>query len=294
MIVKKRIVSLLLSFCLVMTILTIRVDATEIFEYAIVPSTTTPSIGGEFDVVISLTNYSSLDAEIRALQINVTVDTSVFEIVSHSTMINDDSAASNKTSYLSNKKQIRLVYAKMTGTMDKTVSDVMKCRLKVKDDLVGEGSVSLPITFKIGTLSENITLEESLTINYKEASSSTVSVDVSWGSMEFVYNDGTWDKETHKWIDSGWEPLSEDSNLVMVKNTGDTSINIKIIYTPLDTYKELSGIFVDSSNNKINSLIYLEADGSEKQYWLKLLGTTANRWAEESATIGNVTLLIKE
>ena len=291
---KKRILSLLLAFCLIMPTFVRSVSATETFEYAIVPSATTPLIGGEFDVVISLTNYSSLVAEIRALQINVTVDTSVFEIVSHSTMINDDSAASDKTSFLSNKKQIRLVYAKMTGTMDKSISEVMKFRLKVKDDLVGDGSASLPITFKIGTLSENITLEDSLTINYKDAASSTVSVEVSWGSMEFVYNDGTWDKETHKWIDSGWKPLSEDSNLVTVKNTGDTSINIEIIYTPLDTYKELSGIFVDSSNNKINSLIYLEADGSEKQYWLKLLGTTANRWTEESATIGNVTLLIEE
>ena len=107
---KKRILSLLLAFCLIMSTFVRSVSATETFEYAIVPSTTTPLIGGEFDVVISLTNYSSLVAEIRALQINVTVDTSVFEIVSHSTMINDDSAASDKTSFLSNKKQIILVH----------------------------------------------------------------------------------------------------------------------------------------------------------------------------------------
>lgn len=167
---KNRILSLLLALCLMVLALPMSVEAAETFTYKVSATTTTPSIGSEFEVVISLTNYDSLDAEIRGLQIDVTnIDTSVFEIVSHSTMISDTSAASNKTSYSSSKNYIRLVYLQLAGSMDKSVTDVMKFRLKVKSDLTEGGSITLPITLKIGTMSENITLNDSLTINYQEA-----------------------------------------------------------------------------------------------------------------------------
>ena len=91
---KNRILSLLLALCLMVLALPMSVVAAETFTYKVSATTTTPSIGSEFEVVISLTNYNSLDAEIRGLQIDVTnIDTSVFEIVSHSTMISDASAA---------------------------------------------------------------------------------------------------------------------------------------------------------------------------------------------------------
>lgn len=292
---KNRILSLLLALCLMVLALPMSVVAAETFTYKVSATTTTPSIGSEFEVVISLTNYDSLDAEIRGLQIDVTnIDTSVFEIVSHSTMISDASAASNKTSYSSSKNYIRLVYLQLAGSMDKSVTDVMKFRLKVKSDLTEGGSITLPITLKIGTMSENITLTDSLTINYQQASSSTVSVEVSWGSMEFTYDDGTWDDEKHKWVNNGWKPSTTDSNLITVKNTGSTDVKMELSYNPLSSYNGLSGTFVDSSNTELGSLISLDANGTEQKYWFNISGTTETRWTDNYITVGTITLTITE
>lgn len=292
---KKRILSLLLALCLMALVLPTSVFAAETFTYKVSATTTTPSIGSEFEVVISLTNYDSVDAEIRGLQIDVTnIDTSVFEIVSHSTMINDTSAASNKTSYSSSKNYIRLVYLQLAGSMDKSVTDVMKFRLKVKSDLTEDGSITLPISLKIGTMSENITLTDSLTINYQEASSSTVSVDVSWGSMEFTYDDGTWDDEKHKWVNNGWKPSTTDSNLITVKNTGSTDVKMELSYNSLSPYNDLNGAFIDSTNTVIDSLISLDADGTERKYWFTISGTTETRWTDNYITVGTITLTITE
>lgn len=292
---KNRILSLLLALCLMVLALPMSVVAAETFTYKVSATTTTPSIGSEFEVVISLSNYDSLDAEIRGLQIDVTnIDTSVFEIVSHGTMISDASAASNKTSYSSSKNYIRLVYLQLAGSMDKSVTDVMKFRLKVKSDLTEGATITLPIILKIGTMSENVTLTDSLTINYQEASSSTVSVDVSWGSMEFTYNDGTWDDENHKWINNGWKPTTTDNNLITVKNTGTTDLKMQLSYNPKSSYSSLNGTFVDSSNVVIDSVISLDADGTERKYWFNIFGTTETRWTDNYITVGTITLTITE
>ena len=292
---KKRILSLLISLCLMILALPMSVVAAETITYKVSATTTTPSIGSEFEVVISLTNYDSVDAEIRGLQIDVSnIDTGVFEIVSHSTMISDTSAASNKTSYSSSKNYIRLVYLKLAGSMDKSVTDVMKFRLKVKSDLTEAGSITLPISLKIGTMTENITLTDSLTINYQEASSSTVSVDVSWGSMEFIYDDGEWDTESHKWVNNGWKPSVDDSNLISVTNTGSTDVKMELSYNALSSYNDLSGTFVDSSNTVIDSLINLDADGTERKYWFNISGTSETRWTDNYITVGTITLTITE
>lgn len=293
---KHKIVSLFLSLCLTVFVLPMTAMAAETFTYSVSAATTTPSIGSEFDVVISLTNYAALVSDIRGLQIDVkNIDTNIFEIVSHSTMIEDASAASNKTSYQSANKLIRYVYLKLSGSMDKSVTDVMKFRLKIKSDLTEEGAITLPITLKIGTTTgENITLNHSLTINYKEAPSDFVSVDVSWGSMEFTYDDGIWDDTNHKWVDNRWSPSSADSNLITVKNSGTIDMKMQLSYVPSSNYGGLSGNFVDSEDTVIESLIDLSADGLERKYWFNVSGTTETRWADGYVIVGTITLTITE
>lgn len=292
---KRKIISLLLALCLIASVTTMNVAAAETFTYKVSATTTTPAIGNEFDVVISLTNYADLESEIRGLQIDVTnIDTNIFEIVSHSTMIEDTSAASNKTSYQETKDLIRYVYLSLSGSMDKSVTDVMEFRLKIKDNLTEDGTITLPITLKIGTKTENITLNDFLTINYKTRSTSVVCVDVSWGSMEFNYDDGVWNSEDHKWTDKGWKPSAADSNLITIKNTGDTDVKMQLSYAPSSNYSELNGTFVDNSGIAVETLIDLSADGVEKKYWFNLAGTTKTRWADQYISVGTVTLTITE
>lgn len=292
---KSKIISLLLALCLISSVMTINVAAAETFTYKVTATTTTPTIGNEFEVVISLTNYAELASEIRGLQIDVkNIDSDVFEVVSHSSMLTDATAASNKTSYSSSSEYVRYVYLKLSGTMDKSVTDVMKFRLKVKDSLTEDGTITLPITLKIGTTSENITLTDSLTINYTLVPTNVVNVDVSWGSMEFIYDDGEWDTENHKWINDGWKPSSYDCNLISVKNTGNTDVKMQLGYTAKGSENNLNGKFTDGSGNEIKSTVQLAADGEEQKYWFNLYGTTAQRWDDEFLTLGTITLTLTE
>ncbi len=292
---KSKIISLLLALCLISSVLTMNVAAAETFSYKVSATTTIPTIGNEFEVVISLTNYAELASEIRGLQIDVkNIDSDVFEVVSHSSMLTDATAASNKTSYSSSSEYVRYVYLKLSGTMDKSVTDVMKFRLKVKDSLTEDGTITLPITLKIGTTSENITLTDSLTINYTLVPTNVVNVDVSWGSMEFIYDDGEWDTENHKWINDGWKPSSTDCNLISVKNTGNTGVKMQLAYTTKGSENNLNGKFTDASGNEIKSTVQLAADGEEQKYWFNLYGTTAQRWDDEFLTLGTITLTLTE
>jgi hypothetical protein len=271
------------------------VAAAENYTYEISATTTTPTIGSEFEVAISLTNYAEMESGIRGLQIDVTnIDPDVLEVVSHSAMLTEITAASNKTSYSSTGNYVRYVYLKISGTMDKTATDLMKFRLKVKDTLTEDGTITLPITIKIGTTSENITLKDSLTINYTTASANVSSVDVSWGSMEFIYDEGEWDTESHKWVNGGWEPSAEDSNLIAVANTGNTDVKMQLSYATNDTNDDLSGSFTDEAGNEITSAIGLAADGEVQKYWFSLYGTTAKRWDDEFLTLGKITLTLTE
>lgn len=291
---KKRIIAVMLSLCFIIVALPMEVSAEETFKYSISTSTTTPSIGSEFDVIISLTNYAELTSEIRGLQIDVTnVDPNVFEVVSHGTAVEDTTAASNKTSYQPNRNNlIRYVYLHLSGSLDKSVSEVMRFRLKVKDG-IEEGSITFPIVIKIGTMDkQNITLNDSLTIKYSNASSNIVSVDVTWGNMEFTYDDGTWDTTTHKRTGAGWKPDSEGSNQITVTNSGNTDVKMKFKYTPETNYGNLSGSFIDVNGNNVTSAVDLKADGTEQKYWFNLSGTTETRWMDKYVTVGAITITI--
>lgn len=292
---KSKIISLLLALCLIASVMTINVAAAETFTYKVSATTTNPTIGNEFEIVISLANYAELTSEIRGLQIDVkNIDSDVFEVVSHSSLLTDDTAASNKTSYSSSGEYVRYVYLKLSGTMDKNATDIMKLRLKVKDALTEDGTITLPITLKIGTKSDNITINDSLTINYTLLPANVVNVDVSWASMEFIYDDGEWDTESHKWINNGWKPSTDNSNLISVKNTGNTDVKMKLSYSTIDPNNNLSGKFTDAEGNEIKSAIQLSANGAEHKYWFNLYGTTAQRWDDEFLTLGKITLTLTE
>lgn len=291
---KRKILSALLALCLIVTVMTVNVVAAETFTYKISVSTTTPTIGSQIDVVISLSNYAELSGKIRGLQIDVTnIDTSILEVVSHSTLFEDTTAASNITSYQTSKSLVRYVYLHMSSSLDKSVTDVMKFSLKINEDLTEDGSITLPVVIKIGTMDkQNITLNDSLTINYKTASSNVTSVDVTWGSMEFVYDDGRWDTEAHKWTNGGWSPVTTDSNLITVKNNGNNDVKANLTYKSTTDYAKLNGTFVDDTNATLNTSIDIPAGGTEQKYWLTISGTTDNRWSDNFVTVGTVTLTL--
>lgn len=129
--------------------------------------------------------------------------------------------------------------------------------------------------------------ETRVIIDEGSALKNLVSIDVTWGSMEFIYDDGKWDNKNHKWVDNGWKPSNTDSNLIAVRNTGGKAVKIGLSYNMASSYNSLSGAFTDSSSTVIDP-------SEQKKYWFNISGTTENRWSDNYVAIGTITLTITE
>lgn len=270
---KTKIVSLILALCLIISVMTINVSAAEDYAFNISATTTNPTVGSEFEVTISLRDYSAAELELQGIQIDVdSIDLNVFEIVSHSSLVVDSSAASNMTSVQDAGTSVRYVYLRLSGGLDRSTTDIMKFKLKVKEGLTQSGTVSMPVTFLVSTTDrQNFTLNDTLTINYVADSSESTedtksqdvkakyndgaysqlySVNVSWGDMQFDYYqaDQLWDEENYKWVDdpqstSGWKTVNDDSNKITIENHSSTAVNASLAFAANDQYTELSGAF---------------------------------------------------
>ena len=295
---KRKLIAILTAFTLVLFCIPCSAFAAETVKYSVSAPTSAVKIGNEFDVKISLTDYASMTAGIQGIQIDITnIDSNILEVVSHSALAVDSGAASNKTSYSSASKYVRYVYLNMSGTMVKTVTDLMTVRFKIKSTLTQDGSITLPVKLKIGTKTDSqtdsITLNDNIVINYTN-SSDTVSVDVSWGSMEFVYDDGTWDKVSHKWLGSGWKPASENANAITVKNNGSSDVKAAFSYTPESGYESISGTFCDSNKSVVSEPVKIAKGGTASIYYLNLSGVTEERQTDSFVKVGTATLTLTE
>lgn len=168
---RKVILPILLTLILLLSMVPLSVLAEDTYgvEFSISPSEV--KAGEEVEVTIALTGYTTEAATanaIRGFQIDINdVDESTLTVVEHETLIEDTTATSNKTSYQSNKKLVRLVYLQMNGTLAAPCEAVMKVKFQVSADLTESGSITLPVTAKI-QLADNqkLTLEKELVIPY--------------------------------------------------------------------------------------------------------------------------------
>lgn len=72
------------------------------------------------------------------------------------------------------------------------------------------------------------------------------SVSVQWGSMEFVYSDGTWNPETHEYEGGGWthEP---DANKITITSESNIEIGVGFEYKQESSFTDISGSFADEN-----------------------------------------------
>lgn len=282
---KNKWLSMILSVSLVLLLLPLNAVAAETYTYSITPASSEQAIGSEFDVTIALTNYATTTANIRGLQIDVKgIDPNILEVVSHSTSITDATAASNKTSYSTSGKYVRLMYATMSGTLDKSTTEVFKMRLKINSSLTSDGTITLPVTLKIVSTDGNTTQNSSIVINY---TAKTVSVDITWGAMEFTYMDGDWQPESHTYADGEWTADNENGNVITVTNNGNMAVNATLTYTK--TVTEVEGSFIDNDGTAITSPFTLAVEEEKK---VKLILTGKPSSTLEDATLGSVTVTI--
>lgn len=291
----KKIITYILCFCICLSCLSVThvMAAGDVYPYEVYCSNKNPAIGNTIALRVSLSDYKNASVKIRGLQIDITnVDSSVFEVVDHHTLIDQTSVASNMTSYSETNSRLRLVYANSDGTLSDNTTNVMEIKLKIKDSLTEEGSISLPLTIKIQTTevgaAGRITQKSSIDINYK-IKSEIFSADIQWGRMEFVYSDGTWNPSTHKCEKSGWM-CDDEANIIKVSNGGDMDIKASYSYMSEDEFKNVLGKFTNSDNNEVT---YNEiTSGETSSVYLQLFGKPNEEI--ESQKIGSVKVIIDE
>ena len=64
--------------------------------------------------------------------------------------------------------------------------------------------------------------------NYPER----ISVTISWGDMEFEYDIGTWEPNTHTYVGGGWSAAKTDGGKLSVSNESNVSLQVQFTFAP--------------------------------------------------------------
>lgn len=278
-------ISIVLAVVLMLSNMTITGYAAENAGVAVSVSSETVEIGEQVTVTVSLTGYDADAVPIRGIQIDVTgVDESILVIEdgSYVSLIEDSTATSNKAVYQQANQLLRLIYVRMDGTLAQPYEDVFQMTFTINSELTEAGSITLPLTAKIQTTDSRITLNDEIIISYVPATEEpdVVSVDVTWGAMEFVYTEGTWNTKTHSYEGAGW--TDNGTGYVTVSNTGSLDTTAGFKYTTERT--DISGSFDVTDTAELKA-------GAEITANLTLSGKPESSLGEK-AVIGTATVTI--
>lgn len=122
------------------------------------------------------------------------------------------------------------------------------------------------------------------------------SVDIAWGSMDFIYTDasqGTWNPQTHEYdgaASAKWS-CAADANKITVTNHSNAAVNAQFSYAPESEYSGINGIFSNEILN-LNSAVGTEASNAPSgSVTLSLSGALSSDTAADTK-IGTVTVTL--
>lgn len=119
-----------------------------------------------------------------------------------------------------------------------------------------------------------------------------VSVDISWGALEYTYNAGIWNRDTHKYEGAHWAPASEDADHIKVQNNGEGKVTAQFSYQPESAFNSIDGNFWKGAEPGTSWLLLPDTDGEKLDVCLKLDGSLKR--STEQQKIGNVTVRIEK
>lgn len=285
---RAKILTFILALALIFPTLTLTASADSPFGFTAVVSPASVKAGETVEVIVSLTGYTEEAAAadaIRGLQVDITgVDTSVLSVEEYTSLIEDSTAISNTGSYNEANKRVRLAYVQMTGTLPAPCERVFKVVFRINADRTESGSITLPVTVKMQTVSQQITRTGECTISYTVGTSAVTSVDITWGAMEFEYSAGMWNTQTHSYTDAGW--TDHGGGYVTVKNNGTSAATAGFTYST--DRSDISGSFSDGSAAAVGAVSVLP--GQETTVYLVLSGKPSETLS--GVKIGTVTVTI--
>ena len=117
---------------------------------------------------------------------------------------------------------------------------------------------------------------------------------ITWGSLEFEYQDSKWNPETCKYTESGWTTTQENDASITVTNNGNVDVDVEYRFTAaedLTEVKNLQGIFVDEEDQPMDTLS-VPADNVPRKTELRLESDKPTKSFDK--TIGPINIVIKE
>ena len=111
-----------------------------------------------------------------------------------------------------------------------------------------------------------------------------VSVEITWGAMEFTYCDGDWNPDSHTYENGYWKADETDGDVITVQNKGNVAVSVTFDYTKSDA--AVSAQFRTGAT-AVTAPVALSAGGTKKVQ-LILSGKPGGKMSK--AVLGTVTV----
>ena len=121
----------------------------------------------------------------------------------------------------------------------------------------------------------------------------TVSVDVTWGSLSYTYNPGTWNPDTHQYDGRGWTADQEGGDQITLVNQGAADVAVTAGYTAEENYTSGGTFQVDGVSVNGSQSLPAATDGTPSSLIFTFLPTgdpVAQQFEDQK--IGTITMTI--
>lgn len=287
----KKILGILMAVTLFISVMPKAIYAEEPgvgYGYEILVEPSVAAIGGEVTLTVRLTDYDETKSGIEGFQIDIKNRENILQNAVCTSLVTDkQNLLADDTGYQPNRNLVRHLYMKMSGTMDYSVSDLLEVKIPIDKNLTEAGTVELPLQLLIASEDGGqYTYDSTVVINYAPASEVS-NVDITWGAMDFTYQEGQWQPSSHSYVGGGWI-ANDDSNTFTITNNGDSAVTAHMSYATERT--DISGKFSDGTTVANEMTAEIEAKKSQTSH-LILEGKPSEEM--DKLKIGTVTVTLE-
>ena len=116
-----------------------------------------------------------------------------------------------------------------------------------------------------------------------------VSVEITWGDMEYTYHEGNWNKDTHQYDGQGWTADVSNGDQIHIRNTGKAAVKAGFGYEAGEGVQSINGEFLKDKSPITAATLQPEEETNVQL----LLKNKPDRHLTKEA-VGRVTLTINQ
>jgi len=160
-----------------------------------------------------------------------------------------------------------------------------------------DGTTIFTDVTEIGTAACLYTINDSGIYVFKFADGTTalmtleyVSVDITWGTMSFIYTNCMWNPEDLEYNIGEWQPAEANANVITIYNSGTVNVNVTFIYVSEDAFADsIGGSFTGVDANGTVEVVAKENENITLELIRKAIPQKG-----ENLSVGTVTITITE